>query len=137
MSLLYVWQLCHKHLSRMILWCITKLCSLKFFVDFFFLKIKLWIFELFNMEVVLHLNYKVVAVKKISQTLLSLLYLRTLRVVSQTFCQKQLITWLCLLDTIPYKSSLTQKNLYNITDAIFSIYGKNGINPWHFFWILT
>ena len=42
-----------------------------------------------------------------------------------------------LLDIITYKSNLTQKKLYNKTDAIFSIYGKNGINPWHFFWILT
>ena len=41
------------------------------------------------------------------------------------------------LDTITYKWSLTPKKLYNKTDAIFSIYGKNGINPWHFFWILT
>ena len=41
------------------------------------------------------------------------------------------------LNTITYKSSLTQKKMYNKTDAIFNIYGKNGINPWHFFWILT
>ena len=41
------------------------------------------------------------------------------------------------LYTITYKSSLTRKKLYTKTDAIFSIYGKNGINPWHFFWILT
>ena len=33
------------------------------------------------------------------------------------------------LYTITYKSSLTRKKLYNKTDAIFSIYGKNGINP--------
>ena len=39
--------------------------------------------------------------------------------------------------TITYKSRLTQKKLYKNTDAIFSIYGRNGINPWHFFWILT
>ena len=31
--------------------------------------------------------------------------------------------------TITYKLSLTQKKLYNKTDAIFSIYRKNGINP--------
>ena len=41
------------------------------------------------------------------------------------------------LNTITYKSSLTQKKMYNKIDTIFSIYGKNGINPWHFFWILT
>ena len=41
------------------------------------------------------------------------------------------------LCTITYKSSLTQKKFYNKTDTIFSIYGKNGINPWHFFWIVT
>ena len=40
-------------------------------------------------------------------------------------------------DTITYKSSLTQKKLYKKTNAIFSMYGKNGIIPWHFFWILT
>ena len=34
-----------------------------------------------------------------------------------------------VLLTITYKSSLTQKKLYNKTDAIFSIYGKNGIIP--------
>ena len=39
--------------------------------------------------------------------------------------------------TITYKSRLTQKKLYKKTDAIFSIYGRNGINPWHFFLILT
>jgi hypothetical protein len=33
------------------------------------------------------------------------------------------------LDTITYKSRLTQKKLYKKTDAIFSIYGRNGINP--------
>ena len=37
------------------------------------------------------------------------------------------------LYTITYKSRLTQKKLHKKTDAIFSIYGKNGINPWHFF----
>ena len=42
-----------------------------------------------------------------------------------------------LVYTITYKSSLTQKKLYKKTNAIFSIYGKNGIIPWHFFWILT
>ena len=31
--------------------------------------------------------------------------------------------------TITYKSNLTPKKMYNKTDAIFSIYGKNGINP--------
>ena len=31
--------------------------------------------------------------------------------------------------TITYKSRLTQKKLYKKTDAIFSIYGRNGINP--------
>ena len=35
--------------------------------------------------------------------------------------------------TITYKSRLTQKKLYKKTDAIFSIYGRNGIKPWHFF----
>ena len=35
--------------------------------------------------------------------------------------------------TITYKSRLTQKKLHKKTDAIFSIYGKNGIIPWHFF----
>ena len=31
--------------------------------------------------------------------------------------------------TITYKSSLTQKKLYKKTNAIFSMYGKNGIIP--------
>ena len=35
--------------------------------------------------------------------------------------------------TITYKSRLTQKKLHKKNNAIFSIYGKNGINPWHFF----
>ena len=35
--------------------------------------------------------------------------------------------------TITYKCILTQKELYKKADAIFSIFGKNGINPWHFF----
>ena len=39
--------------------------------------------------------------------------------------------------TITYKSRLTQKKLHKKTDATFSIYGRNGINPWDFFWILT
>ena len=34
-----------------------------------------------------------------------------------------------LLYTITYKSRLTQKKLHKKNDAIFSIYGKNGINP--------
>ena len=34
--------------------------------------------------------------------------------------------------TTTYKSRLTQKKRYKKTDAIFSIYGKNGIIPWHF-----
>ena len=34
-----------------------------------------------------------------------------------------------LLVTITYKSRLSQKKLYKKTDAIFSIYGRNGINP--------
>ena len=38
-----------------------------------------------------------------------------------------------ILSTISYKSRLTQNKLYKKTDAIFSIYGRNGINPWHFF----
>ena len=42
-----------------------------------------------------------------------------------------------LLYTITYKSRLTQKKLHKKTNAIFSIYGKNGINPWHFFLILS
>ena len=33
------------------------------------------------------------------------------------------------LHTITYKSRLTQKKLYKKNDAIFSIYGKNGIIP--------
>ena len=33
------------------------------------------------------------------------------------------------LYTITYKWSLTQKKLDNKTDAIFSMYGKNRINP--------
>jgi hypothetical protein len=41
------------------------------------------------------------------------------------------------IHTITYKSRLTQKKLHKKTDAIFSIYGKNGIIPWHFFWILS
>ena len=35
--------------------------------------------------------------------------------------------------TITYKSRLTQKKWQKKPDAIFSIYGKNGIIPWHFF----
>ena len=59
----------------------------------------------------------------------------------ELFCQ--FISWTNwvnsgkLLNTITYKSRLTQKKLYKETDAIFSIYGKNGIIPWHFFWILS
>ena len=34
---------------------------------------------------------------------------------------------------ITYKSRLTQTKLHKKNDAIFSIYGKNGIMPWHFF----
>ena len=34
--------------------------------------------------------------------------------------------------TITYKSRLTPKKWHKKIDAIFSIYGKNGINPWHF-----
>ena len=30
-----------------------------------------------------------------------------------------------------------QKKIVQKNDAIFSIYGKNGVIPWHFFWILT
>ena len=41
------------------------------------------------------------------------------------------------LITITYKSRLTQKKLYKKTDAIFSVYGKKGIIPWHFLLILT
>ena len=33
------------------------------------------------------------------------------------------------LNTITYKSRLTQKKLHKKTNAIFSIYGKNGIIP--------
>ena len=33
-----------------------------------------------------------------------------------------------LMYTITYKSSLTPQKMYNKTDAIFSIYGKNRIN---------
>ena len=39
---------------------------------------------------------------------------------------------LCLF-TIIYKSRLTPNKLYKKTDAILSIYGRNRINPWHFF----
>ena len=31
----------------------------------------------------------------------------------------------------------TSKKLHKKTDAIFSIYGKNRIIPWHFFWNLS
>ena len=41
-----------------------------------------------------------------------------------------------ILLTITYKSSLTQKKLYNKTDAIFSMYGKTGLTH-DIFWILT
>ena len=41
------------------------------------------------------------------------------------------------INTITYKSRLTQKKWHKKTDAIFSIYGKNGIIPWHFFQILS
>ena len=37
------------------------------------------------------------------------------------------------LNTITYKFRLTQKKLHTKTDAIYSIYGRNGINPWHVF----
>ena len=36
-------------------------------------------------------------------------------------------------DTITYKSSLTPQKMYKKTNAIFSMYGKNGIIPWLFF----
>ena len=36
-------------------------------------------------------------------------------------------------NTITYKSSLTPQKMYKKTNAIFSMYGKNGIIPWHFF----
>ena len=42
---------------------------------------------------------------------------------SRTGCQ-----FLNIKYTITYKSRLTQKKLYKKTDAIFSIYGRNGIN---------
>ena len=42
-----------------------------------------------------------------------------------------------ILVTITYKSRLTQKKWHKKTDAIFSIHGKNGIIPWHFFQILS
>ena len=35
--------------------------------------------------------------------------------------------------TVTYKSRLTPKKLYKKRDAISSIYGRNGIIPWHFF----
>ena len=41
--------------------------------------------------------------------------------------------WIYLLNTITYKSRLTQNKLHKKMDAIFSIYGKNGIIPWYFF----
>ena len=37
--------------------------------------------------------------------------------------------FLIFYDTITYKFRLTQKKLYKKTNAIFSIYGRNGINP--------
>ena len=45
--------------------------------------------------------------------------------------------WHYFFNTITYKSRLTQKKLHKKNDAIFSIYEKNGIIPWHFFWILS
>ena len=48
-----------------------------------------------------------------------------------------MVYFVLLLLTTTYKSRLTQKKLYKKTDAIFSIYGKNGIIPWHFFLILS
>ena len=42
-----------------------------------------------------------------------------------------------LQNTITYKSRLTQKKLHKKNDAISSIYGKNGMMPWHFFLVLT
>ena len=45
----------------------------------------------------------------------------------------KIIDYVNLKITITYKSRLTQKKLHKKTDAIFSIYGRNGINPWHFF----
>ena len=39
--------------------------------------------------------------------------------------------------TTTYKSRLTQKKLHKKTDAIFSIYGKTGIIPWHLFQIFS
>ena len=38
-----------------------------------------------------------------------------------------------VVNTITYKSRLTQIKLYKKNDAIFSIYGRNGIKLWHFF----
>ena len=49
---------------------------------------------------------------------------------------RNMSNWINLY-TITYKSRLTQKKWHKKTDAIFSIYGKNGINPWIFFWILS
>ena len=41
------------------------------------------------------------------------------------------------LYTTTYKSMLTQKKWHKKSNAISSIYGKNGIIPWYFFLILT
>ena len=55
------------------------------------------------------------------------------RISGQSYMIFCLFLSFVLYYTITYKSSLTQKKLYKKTNAIFSIYGKNGIIPWHFF----
>ena len=65
------------------------------------------------------------------------LFLTTITKSPEVIANKFFCLCVCFFHTITYKYVLTQKKLYKKTDAIFSIYGKNGINPWHFFWILT
>ena len=49
--------------------------------------------------------------------------------VKIVLCQLKKMTEWMTVDTITYKSRLTPKKLYKKTDAIFSIYWRNGINP--------
>ena len=46
------------------------------------------------------------------------------------------IYWFRLLLKVPYSLS-TRSKWHQETDAIFSIYGRNGIVPWHFLKILS
>jgi len=74
-------------------------------------------------------------------------YMDLKKLFSNTMCKSQLDVQIFIFQstkissmnlermehTITYKSRLTQTKLYKKRDAIFSIYERNGIMPWHFF----